>query len=66
VTERHALVVGDKDDKPCHAPEISRKALSGEWLFWLRSRWPSERQQGLLRIVGLRRGRASGRRQGLL
>ena len=24
VTERHALVVGDKDDKPCHAPEISR------------------------------------------
>ena len=31
VTERHALVVGDKDDKRCHAPEISRKALSGEW-----------------------------------
>ena len=28
VTERHALFVCDKDDKRCHAPEISRKALA--------------------------------------
>jgi hypothetical protein len=28
VTERHALFVCDKDDKRCHAPEISRNALS--------------------------------------
>jgi len=40
VTERHALFVCDKDDKRCHAPEISRNRLpqlaslagTGKWL----------------------------------